>query len=194
MSKQKKQTSQPTNKQVANSNIGYQGVVTITTYKGKQRKSSFSQKNAGKASLFNFLVNCLSGQLEENNRPNFIRLLGIDPNNQQPQPKYISLTSHIKAAKIATEPAIEPNNDSAANITYSFLVPYSMLQTTNTKMYIYKAQLLNNTTDTSAQICAQADISVPDGFERPALDRSKPDYSLVIDWKLSIANKETTTT
>ena len=180
MSKQKKQTSQSTNKQVANSNIGYQGIVTITTYKGKQRKNSFSQKNAGKQPLFNFLVSCLSGQLNENNRPNFIKLLGDASSNSTKQ-SYTELTFPIKATKTTT--GIEANS---ASITYSFLIPYFMLSQDSpaNKMYIYKAQLLNN----ADNVCAQADIKVQTDFDRPFLDKSKPDYSLVIDWKLSISN------
>lgn len=185
MSKQKTQTPQPTNKQVANSNIGYQGVVTITTYKGKQRKSSFSQKNAGQQPLFNFLVSCLNGQFRENNRPNFIRLRG----GAEEEPEVLPadgggvLTGLIKATKIITG----PNSETQANITYSFIVPYFMLNTPDaTTMYVYRAQLLNN----ANEVCAWADIEVQDGFDRPFLDKSKPDYSLVIDWKLSIANNE----
>lgn len=190
MSKQKKQTSQrKTNNQVANSNIGYQGVVTITTYKGKQRKSSFSQKNEGTQSLFNFIASCLSGQLKENGRPNFIQLLGASSNTltKQPQTGWEPLTSPIKAVKAVTG----TDSTTQANITYSFLVPYFMLNTAATRMYIYRAQLLNSLTGEDA-ICASADVKVPNGFERPFLDTSSPDYSLVIDWKLSIANNETT--
>lgn len=181
MSKQKKQTPQPTNKQVANSNVGYQGVVTITTYKGKQRKSHFSQKNAGKQPLFNFLVSCLNGQFQENNRPNFIQLFGSARSDlTAPFPdNFNKLTGLIKATKATIE-----GENGSANITYSFLVPYYMLTTDDSLMYIYRAQLLNR----AGNVCAQVDIEVPKGFARPFLDKSRPDYSLIIDWKLSISN------
>ena len=153
---------------VSETPIGYKGKVKIELKHGDKTYKTIHYNNSGKSPLFDFLLDCLAGNYNDYNRPQFIMLKNTDKENclNVPQPLINLSLSYGENG----------------NISYEFLIPYnSFYADKKSFQYIYLISQLNyNQLNPSAVI---------DLGEAEDIDNTT---NLSITWVLSVANSATT--
>ncbi len=169
--------------------IGYEGKVTLTLKgdKGRVLKSK-TYKNNGTAWLFRFLGLCLIDSYEEAKKflPNYILLLY----NNGASPTDVEVRS-LPRSYVQTPTISSGSKESQVKVVYSFEVARNEISGSFNQVALYGAGV-TDTTDFSAYYYL---LNSTGGFE--ALDPTADEWSattvLLIEWELSLSNKNVVT-
>jgi hypothetical protein len=158
--------------------LGYTGVVTLSQYiKGKKVKIA-QVHNTGTNSLFNFLADCLCGDLSvaSISRPSKIKLL----HQSNPEdPTSISSVSGFLYVQTKPEKLYDVVEKNSISVVYSFVIPKEYLESSFNKLGLY-ADSENDITNYAA-VCdiESGNFSIASSSV------------LVIDWALTLSNLNT---
>ena len=164
-------------KNTAINTLTYTGVVTLSQYIGQKKVKIAQIHNKGGNPLFDFLSDCLIGELAsaKAKKPEKIRLVitdnGIYPQEFAPGSGFIY-------------PQVQPKkgvNSYESQVTYSFLIPRELFENISTTSNLGLGLYPNSATDLDATKYAAfctLDSSVLSNLKA----------SLVVDWKLIISN------
>ena len=111
-------------KSKAINSLGYSGIVTLSRYVGQKKVKIAQFHNAGGTALFDFLAECLIGEVEsaKAKRPAKVKLFyreQIDPNNEAAGYKYTSASGFIFLYQNAER---NSNYSSQCRVTYTFQI------------------------------------------------------------------------
>lgn len=175
-----------------NEGIGYEGKVTLTLKNNGRILKSRTYKNNGTVELFNFLGNCLINNFTEAEKllPNQILLLhnGKSPTHAyaksvEPQSEFIGLA---QTPSIVDDPKTE-----SVKVTYNFEVATQLIEGEFNQIALYGAGKTNPTLE-KAEFSAYYFLTDDDGAFMsmgPKKDGWSATTVLLIDWELSISNK-----
>ncbi len=167
--------------------IGYSGKISISIVNGKRVISKQNYHNEGRLELFRFLANCLAGNLVEGLRPIQIKFFKYPANTSfnwteavwndtSTAPKAVSPFIIYDAMPIVK--ANETTN--TCTVVFHFRVPLSYLTDDSNLIGLYSS---NSSDDfnASAWVIPDQPITLPENVVN--------NYSLILEWTLSISNK-----
>ena len=171
--------------------LGYEGKVTLTLKSNDQIIKSQSYKNNGTVALFKFLGNCLTGRFIEAAKllPNKILLLynyssdGPDAKNAKNVNYQSDVIGYAQAPSI-----VDDENTESVKVTYNFEVPYNAVEGSFNQIALYgdKTILEDDYTNFSAYYFLTKNNAE---FEVQDISTWSPTTILLIEWELSISNK-----
>lgn len=170
-----------------NGGLGYEGKVTLTLKSNDRVLKSQIYKNSGTIELFKFLGNCLAGRFAEAEKilPNQILLLY----NQSQEPIPDNATNVIARSEpigLAQVPIIIEEEESI-KVTYNFEVHYKDIEGDFNQIALY-----GNTYSNAANFSAYHYLVNEWGeFEKQNVATWSATTVLLIEWELSISNKNT---
>lgn len=175
-----------------NEGIGYEGKVTLTLKNNGRTLKSQTYKNNGTVELFNFLGNCLINKFTEAEKllPNQILLLY---NSKSPTHAYAkSVTPQSEFIGLAQTPSIvdDPETESV-KVTYNFEVANQLIEGEFNQIALYGAGKTNPGLEV-AEFSAYYFLTDDSGAfmtMSPKKDGWSATTVLLIDWELSISNK-----
>lgn len=184
-------------------NFNYNGDIKIKIMDGNRIYSEKHYHNAGCRTLFNFFVDCLVGNynIAKSSRPCRIVLFKADKKDTQdatyPHPNW-SEETRVSSKIYYDSTAFPAKTDGSGSVTFHFRIPFIALNPGErvTKLGLYPDQISNFESDLCAEyrISQDADDSKdPDKylFEIPI---NNSNYTVIIDWTLTITNQEKTNT
>ena len=163
-------------KNVAANTLSYSGIVTLSKQIGKKKVVIAQAHNTGGASLFSFLADCLTGNLNQSNVPTKIKLINREKYDDETY-NYASASGFIFLRSPAE---IKIKMSGECVVRYSFIVPRDMLENI-TNIDTLGIGLYSNTASESdpenfAAFCS-VDVNV-----------GQINSSLLVDWDLIISN------
>lgn len=175
--------------------LGYEGKVTLTLKSNNRVLKSKTYKNSGTNQLFKFLGYCLIGAYEEANRllPTKILLLRNTTANQGPAgatPTSVVPCSTWQTRDTQTTPTIISDSaTSQVKVVYSFEVPRAAIESPFNQIALYGAfaeDLSSDIHDFSAYYYLTDSRG---DFELQNTASWSATTVLLIEWELSISNK-----
>jgi hypothetical protein len=175
--------------------LGYEGKVTLTLKGNNQILKSKTYKNSGTAQLFKFLGCCLIDAYEEAKSlmPNKIMLLhnnSTSPTDTEASPtNVVQCTDFVPYVHAPT--MISDGDTSQAKVVYSFEIPRNMISSDDgafNQVALYGAGI-TDIRDFSAFYY----LTDAHGWEDPEVDLWSATTVLLIEWELSLSNKNTET-
>lgn len=132
------------NEQKKIANIGYRGKVTVSVQAGNKIISKKEYHNTGSLLLFNFLCNCIKGDVmaAENQRPTTIKLFTVNTTTLTPAAarEYLNGVGgyqdtgddfiNIDPASVfvsSNKPAVVPGGNERNTVTLHFRIPYAFI-------------------------------------------------------------------
>lgn len=156
------------------------GNVKISAYKGKRKVKQINVKNNATYNLFNFLLECLAGNLKQDNRPAFLKIGAVKSTDDFEGDPTISPVTKINS--ISVDAAKEGDEGRATN---KFFVLYSAFGTgDNTEPVYPKVFTLQ---DNSRRTLAEVQLTKQTTLE---IDPKQMNYSLLIDWSIGFKNPD----
>ena len=175
-----------------NEGIGYEGKVTLTLKNNGRILKSQTYKNNGTVELFNFLGNCLINNFTEAEKllPNQILLLS---NNKSPTHMYArNVEPRSGFIGLAQTPSIvgDPKTEST-KVTYNFEVASQLIEGDFNQIALYGSGKTNPALQ-KEEFSAYYFLTDDNGTFMP-MSPAREGWSattiLLIDWELSISNK-----
>lgn len=191
--------------------LEYQGNVNFSIARGNKIISTKKYHNAGMPNLFKFLANCIAGNNNSQLRPTQIKLFkypGAIVANAESPANFVWSTvwenSDPTLAPFAvspyvlynTTPVIErkklTDNDIAENvyyqITFHFRIPYTFIADNTIHMVGFYP---NNAADDATDVLAYYLFTTTDKqrWDPLVISGDINNFSIIIDWTISIANK-----
>lgn len=171
--------------------LGYEGKVTLTLKSNNRVLQSKIYKNQGTNQLFKFLGYCLIDSYEEAKRllPNKIMLLYN--NDKEADPAKVSPTAveprSVFRGLTQAPMIISDNVTKSVSVTYSFEVPKAAISDKFNQIALYGAGMTDNDIyDFSAYYYLTNDFGI---LEVVDPSQWSPTTVLLIEWELSISNK-----
>lgn len=178
---------------MANTRIAYRGAVKVSQRKNGRAKVLKTAHNEGKYGLFNYLVDCLYGDMQVENRPFYLKVWSkSDTTDKSAEEKELTVypcpTSQKDMIRVSAE-----DGDASASVSYSFLVT-SVNQDAEAfdasgKTYLTKAELLSGST-ADKRSCAEVDLTSTDESGDTKYPELIKGYDLILQWKLTIGNAD----
>ena len=167
-------------KNIAVNNLSYTGTVTLSQYSNNKKIPIKQIKNSGGNSLFNFLSNCLIGDIDTAyyERPTKIMLLYTEEGDSASDMIVKPVSGFIH---FLTQPERVYTDTSMASSTvcYSFVIPMDIIESTNfNSIGLYADMATELDAANFAALCKVDNIS------RMQLSSSV----LLVDWRLTITN------
>lgn len=180
--------------------LGYEGKVTLTLKSNNRILESKTYKNSGTAQLFKFLGYCLIGAYEEakNFLPYQILLLYNTAQDNGQKPAEASPTAAVVQSSAwqpyAQTPTISSDStNSQVSVIYSFEVSHASIFDKFNQVALYSVGVgENDITDFSAYYFLVDGHGDWDAIN-PESDSWSPTTVLLIEWELTISNKNTET-
>ncbi len=206
-----KTISQPT-KVEGTQNISYAGTVNIKVQRGKRTLMTKKYNNKGMTSLFKFLCLALAGSYSDDLRPCKIKLFCYDKaneiNNSPADFNWNTIFNNLVEDRINNyglkdassfivfdaTPLIN-KKDNSYEVTFHFRVPGSLISSDMVHMIgLFPNNVYSgNEKEVSAYyLFTEVDASTKKTIWAPlelGEDKISGNYSLIIDWTMSIANK-----
>lgn len=176
-------------KNTAKNTLTYTGEVTLSQYIGTKKVKVAQVHNTGRASLFEFLSDCLVGDVEiaKAKRPTKIRMLQREADYTTPGAyTYTAVSGFIY---LLTAPEKSNSRPDQCSVRYSFLIPKDFLgavtnfNTLGLGLYTDSATDLNLDIENFAAFCLIGSSSSNVSISTNA--------SLAVDWELTIENRAT---
>ncbi len=173
--------------------IGYEGKVTLTLMSNNRVLKTQTYKNNGTAQLFKFLGYCLIGRSNdvENLLPYKIALLFNDSSTSPAAANEYSVQPRSGLMEIAQAPMISSQPEEV-KVTYSFELNKSAIfgPINQVALYGYGYNDINEDFGNFSAYYYLAD-STKDEFKTEDTENWSATTVLLIDWELSISNKNT---
>jgi hypothetical protein len=171
--------------------LGYEGKVTLTLKNNNRVLKTHTYKNNGTAHLFKFLGHCLIGHYSdvENLLPTKIALLfngASTPSAADPSRAESSVSDFIGMAQ--TPSIVSTNNPAEVKVTYSFEVARSKITGKFNQVALYGAGVAQHELENFSAYYLLAD-SAKNDFEIEDPEQWSDTTVLLIDWELSLSNK-----
>ena len=174
---------------IAINNIGYTGVVKLSQYTNGKKFSIAEIHNAGGKPLFDFLANCLAGDIDlaKRDRPTQILLLNIEKTDSGEV--VVRAADNTGFLTLLSKPE-RVYSETAGVVRYRFIIPqeYFAAGTSNGAVRFNAIGLYPSSVQSTAdahQYAAYCEVDT-DGWSLSAAS------VLVLDWELHIANSHTT--
>ena len=166
-------------------NLKYTGIVTLSQYIKNKKIPIMRVHNSGGSCLFNFFTNCLAGDFESARAsvPGKIMLLKRTiQQNDNTQLTVLEPASGFLSLLTTPTRKLSSSQGDASAVVYSFIVPRDVLEAADFNgIGLYPMSALTSDYENYA---AFAGISLGDTtFSTSSV--------LVVDWELSISNKNT---
>lgn len=162
--------------------IGYAGLVTVSIEDGERSYGKKRFHNEGKAKLFRFFADCLTGSYSyaESSRPCRVVLFGgKDDDNKKVLDTGNKLSSFVY---YDAAPNIDENSE-YSSVSYHFRLPYLALKAGKD---VYACGLYPAIGNEDTDMCALFE------FDKPvALPSTDSNLTVIIDWKMTISNQKT---
>ena len=145
--------------------------------------------NKGGSVLFDFLSDCLVGDIEkaQPKKPTKLRLVNYTPVSTNSADGYLYKSASAGFIYLLSQPK-KISSPAECSVTYSFLVPREFLENVQSFKGLGLGLYANSTADDESEVTDfVAFCLLPEELSRNVLTKS----SLVVDWKLVIANKTT---
>lgn len=161
------------------------GNVKISAYKGKRKIKQISAKNNATFNLFNFLLDCLAGDLKQNNRPAYLQIGAVtDINTFDAKTPSVFATTKLNNVSINSYIADGQGNiTTQGNITNQFYMLYSAFATGGDSSSVYPKVFILK--DSGGGELAEVSLTKQTTIE---IDPNLMNYSLLIDWSISFQN------
>lgn len=176
--------------------IGYEGKVTLTLMSNNRVLKTQTYKNSGTAQLFKFLGYCLIGRSNdvENLLPCKIALLFNDSSTSPASANEYSVQRRSRLMEIAQAPIISSQPEEV-KVTYSFEINKSAIFGAFNQVALYGYGYNNENIDLGnlgnfSAYYYLAD-NTKDEFKTEDTNNWSATTVLLIDWELSISNKNT---
>jgi hypothetical protein len=168
-------------KNTATNTLGYTGIVTLSQYINSKKLKIAQMHNEGSYPLFNFLSDCLIGDfaIAELDIPEKIMLLSRDTAGED----YIDVSGFIY---LLSKPE-KVYNRSVGTVRYSFIVP-------KTKLISAEFSHIGLYTRSATEAMEYAAICEVNFSKLSKLGNISTSSALVVDWELTISNKDKETT
>lgn len=174
--------------------FGYEGKVTLTLKSNDRVIKSQTYKNSGTAYLFKFLGYCLIGHYDdvENLLPTKIALLynnssiptSAVPSNVEPRSNFIGITQ--------TPSIISTDAPAEVKVTYSFEIQRSAIFGDFNQVALYGDGITDIDSDIgNFSAYYYLTNSARNEFEKQEISQWSTTTVLLIDWELSLSNKNT---
>ena len=178
-------------KNTAINTLQYTGIVTLSQYIGTKKIKIAQVHNTGGSVLFDFLSDCLVGDIEkaQTKKPTKLRLVNYVQVSDNLEDGYTFKSASAGFIYLLSSPK-KTSSSSESSVTYSFLIPREFLENVQSFSGLGLGLYTNSTTDDESMIpdfvafCKLPEIHA----SRNVLTKS----SLVVDWKLVISNANTT--
>lgn len=163
------------------------GNVKISAYKGKRKIKQISAKNNATFKLFNFLLECLAGDLKQNNRPAYLQIKAVrkeNINNFDTDVPDVVATAKLNNISINRYVAdAQGNITTQGKITNQFYMLYNAFATGGSGSLVYPKIFIlqDNNGSTLAEVSLTSQTTIE-------IDPSLMNYSLLIDWSISFQN------
>ena len=163
--------------------IAVGGNVKISAYKGKRKIKQISVKNNATYNLFNFLLECLKGDLKQNNRPTYLKVLAVktteDFDSVTP-----SIAATVKLNSVVVDLSTEGAQEEGRAINKFFMLYSAFTSGGNTSSVYSKIFTLQ---DSSSNTLAEVELTKQTTLE---IDPKQMNYSLLIDWSIGFKNPD----
>lgn len=171
----------------SSTNFVYKGEVSITIRKNGRIVHTKTLKNTGYKPMFDFLLNCLAGNLKAQLIPNYIGLFQEDSGS----------TTNIRLNNPVAKNKISYNSELNV-VTYNFVIPYQMISSQSgvvDKIVLYNldnSSIINSSdgiTNDDLEKYASAIITLGEQTKvnLQGLDSSS---SILINWSMTIEAKQ----
>lgn len=160
--------------------MAYEGKVKVTLYHGSTAYKTIEKKNEGAMPLFRFFANCLCGNMFANDRPYFIRLYSVNPDNVDDPSSWTEITS--TAIPLRTTPTVKNGvgNDTVV-VTEEFLIPAATMSEDAANLVVLFSQ-----TNKNARANWSARVLLGAGSE---IQKDSGTTNILVEWSLIIGNK-----
>ncbi len=166
-------------KSAALNTLEYTGMVTLSQYIGHKKIKIVERANAGGNPLFNFLADCLVGDFDTAKLCKPTKIMLLQYSELDGKPKYESRSGFTYLTS-KPEKVYSSTTDSAGLVRYSFIISRDMLNGTE----FNSIGLYTDTTNEPAEFAAFCKVEdLPE-------DELSASSVLLVDWELSITNKE----
>ena len=171
--------------QIKNS-LSYTGIVTLSQYIGTKKVKIAQIHNTGGASLFEFLEDCFTGNIEQAQlkKPAKIKLLHLTPLSERESDGYRISSASTGFIGLYSQPPASQSNSAGCHITYSFLIHRDQLDSlagmSNLGLGLYPF----NTENTETGIYEYIALCKLNFSNSTILSSS----SLIVDWELIVSN------
>lgn len=178
---------------MANTRIAYKGTVKVSQRKNGKAKVLKTAHNEGKYGLFNYIVDCLYGDMQVENRPFYLKVWSKSSvSNTSAEEKELTVypcpTSQKDTVRVSAD-----EGDASASVSYSFLVTTANQDAeafdASGKTYLTRAELLSGSTS-DRRSCAEVDLTSTDESGNTKYPELSKGYDLILQWKLTIGNAE----
>jgi hypothetical protein len=177
--------------------LGYEGKVTLTLKNNGHVLKSRTYKNNGTVELFKFLGNCLVSKFTEAEKllPNQILLLSNKSSQPLPANAKTDIEPQSEFIGLAQTPSIVDDPDTeSVKVTYNFEVPNQSIHGPFNQIALYGAGKIKPTLEVKE---FSAYYFLADNGKFDEINPESADWSattiLLIDWELSISNKNIVT-
>lgn len=168
--------------------IAYEGRVTVKIKSGNRIISSQTLPNHGQLDLFKFIAHAFAGRYLSNDRPAKLQLFTIKSENPTPEAFDITgegVTNLTEEILYSTDPQVISNSDSSfAQLQWN--IPYSLVPTSEGGIYGFKLWSFGGDKLLAYYLCTGGEGFVPIELDT---NEASQDYTLTVEWQLSIANK-----
>jgi hypothetical protein len=171
--------------------LGYEGKVTLTLKSNNHVLKSKTYKNHGTALLFKFLGYCLIGEYEEVKHllPYKIRLLNNKSGSQgEISPTNVTHSSYWQPYS-QTPTIVSDGNSDQVKVMYSFEVPRNIITDEFNQIALYSVDA-DDISDFSAYYYL---VNANDKLETLNIADWSTTTVLLVEWELTISNKNTET-
>ena len=167
------------------SSIVYSGNVTINLVKGNKTIRTFKKHNTGYTPLFDFLTRCLAGlSTTSNDCPKYIRCFHSGGGVLSPS----SLgTNVIRGEGCLAYSTVDQDSTTQQAVTYKFVIPSSMIDTTSLENNKIDAIAIYSTTNMHNQSNPSAYISIPTSKQIGSDDLGNG-VNVIVIWEMTFNN------
>lgn len=161
------------------------GNVKISAYRGKRKIKQINAKNNATFNLFNFLLECLAGDLQQNNRPAYLQIKAVKSRDGfDTETPSVCATTKLNNISINRYAADDQGNiTTQGNITNQFYMLYSAFATSVGNDSVYPKVFILK--DSKGQELAEVSLTSQTTIE---INPTLMNYSLLIDWSISFQN------
>ena len=195
----KKKAKKVTN--IIDNSVNYQGTVQVSLVHGDKVLSTQQYHNKGMIKLFKFLAYCLAGSTAEHLRPTKIKLFNLaeayldqhtSPSQFNWADAWAATPGMIEATPYVTysaAPVVEEKENSY-EVTLHFTIPAAYIsQNTVYVLGLYPNNTNSDIEDVAAYYLCVKDVQGEKAW-KPLNTEVAANLSLLLDWTLSISNKE----
>lgn len=183
----KKQTTkviEESDKSSPSSSITYKGDVTIKIVKNGKAISTFKRHNTGYTPLFDFLTQCLMNYGNVSlGAPKFLKCFSSNANVLSPD----NLGVNVMTSGGGVAYSSIDQDESKQSVTYKFVIPSSIIDTTSLATSKINALALYSTINMQDQSKPSAYISIPNAKQISIGDLGNG-VSIVILWQMTFDN------